>query len=89
MQIIQVPTHGECLASDVFVRNGLACHWKSDMNTYNALTAKGISIAVGASCRHFIKDGRTYVFYGWESDELGRMALKPKYITALDITDIA
>ena len=74
---------------DVFLANGFTRKEHEDMDIHFRFSSEGIVTSPENSMNHWHKDGRVYLFDGWEEDEqTGLMADNPRFIRALDITDL-
>ena len=78
----------ECYPDNVFIRHGFTRVDHDDVNIHLRFGSLGIVTAIGNSMQHWHKDGKVYLFDGWEEDEDGYMAKNPRFVIALDITDI-
>ena len=89
LKYITLPTKGSYSAYDILKTNGFERR-ETDKETHDKETHEHlISLGVMSSYTHWYKDNKVYMFSGWEEDEqTGRMADKPRFITALDITDM-
>lgn len=88
MEHIIIPVSSEADCSQVFKNNGFKRHDTMGKWFHESFKQAGIKTSPGNSECIYEKGGRLYLFNGWESDAQGRMIRNPKYIEALDVTDI-
>lgn len=88
MQTIKIPINNEISAYDVFINNGYNKQLNENEIIHNKLIESGLNISWMSASTHFFKDNKVFVFSNWESNEYNQMVKNPKYIEAVDITDI-
>ena len=85
---ITVLAKSETIVDKIFVENGFVRFDTGDKNFHDTFTQAGIKTSPFNSEKIYRKDDRLYIFDGWEADCLGRKADHPKYIRAIDVTDL-
>jgi len=86
MDTLKLQRTSETLAQDVFINHGFTRinrdHVKPEL--IKRFKHHGLNTLSDL----YIKDGKTYIFNGWEKDQYGYMANPAKYLEAVEVTNI-